>query len=95
MSSYPGNHTVQIQTGTVDIIPSTGTDRPVIARLPVRMGEADLVKRRAYLMAASPGLAAALKNLVDLIQEPNLKYAPQYLDALEALKACALPETRT
>ena len=95
--TYPGNHIVRITTGTVDIMPSgpTGVDLPVIARLPVRIGEADIVKRRAYLMAAAPGLAEALKNLVDMIQEPNLKYSQAYLDALDALNACKLPEPRS
>lgn len=95
--TYPGNHIVRITTGTVDIVPSgpAGVDLPVIARLPVRIGEADIVKRRAFLMAAAPGLAEALKNLVDHIQEPNLKYSQAYLDALDALKACKLPEPRS
>ena len=97
MSDYPGNHIVRITTGTVDIMPSgpAGIDLPVIARLPVRIGEADIVKRRAYLMAAAPGLAEALKNLVDLIQEPNLTHSREYRDALAALKDCNLPEARS
>lgn len=98
MSHYPGNHTVRIQTGTVDIVPSgePGRDLPVIARLPVRLGEAATVKRRAYLMAAAPGLAATLESLLDhLAGDPNLAYSQPYLDAKAALRASRVPETRS
>ena len=95
--TYPGNHLVKISTGTVDIMPAgpPGMDLPVIARLPVRMGEADIVKRRAYLMAAAPGLAAALGKLIAAI-EPHHAFAfiDEILDARHALIASRVPEKR-
>ena len=96
--TYPGNYAVRIQTGTVDIVPSgpTGIDLLVIARLPLRMGEADIVKRRAYLMAAAPGLAAALEKLIAAI-EPHHAFAfiDEILDARHALAASRVPEPRS
>lgn len=96
--TYPGNHTVRIQTGTVDIMPASepGRDLPVIARLPVRLGEAATVKRRAYLMAAAPGLAEALKNLIAAIEpHQSFAYIDEILDARRALAASRVPETRS
>lgn len=96
--TYPGNHLVKIQTGTVDIVPNSpaGVDLPVIARLPVRIGEADIVKRRAYLMAAAPGLALALKNLIAAIaHHHDIACSDEYQDAVHALAASRVPERRS
>ena len=95
--TYPGNHTVRIQTGTVDIMPASepGRDLPVIARLPVRLGEAATVKRRAYLMAAAPGLAASLEKLLNHVScMPTVSKCPCYLEAKAALTASRIPEER-
>ena len=95
--TYPGNHIVRITTGTVDIVPSgpDGMDLPVIARLPVRMGESNLVKRRAYLMAAAPGLAEALKNLIAAIEPHHaIACSDEYQNARHALAASRVPEKR-
>lgn len=97
MSSYPGNYTVRIQTGTVDIMPSSpaGQDLPVIARLPVRIGEAQIVKRSAYLMAAAPGLASSLESLLDMLSRfPEIVYRQEVLDAQAALRSSRVPEPR-
>lgn len=96
--SYPGNYAVRIQTGTVDIVPDSdhGRDLPVIARLPVRLGESDLVKRRAFLMAAAPGLAATLESLLDhLSGHPDIAYSQPYLNAQAALRASRVQEKRS
>lgn len=96
--TYPGNYIVRIQTGTVDIVPDSEQcrDLPVIARLPVRMGESDLVKRRAYWMAAAPGLAATLESLLDhLSGNPDIAYSQPYLNAQAALRASRVPEKRS
>lgn len=92
--SYPGNHLVKIQTGTVDIVPSgpAGVDLPVIARLPVRLGEADRVKRHAYLFAAAPGLASSLEILLDSLGgNPDIAYSQPFLNAQAALRASRVP----
>lgn len=98
MSQYPGNHAVRISTGTVDLVDwaGSGKEMPVIARLPVRMGEAASVKRRAYLFAAAPGLAATLESLLDhLAGNPDMAYSQAYLNAQAALRASRVPETRS
>ena len=95
--TYPVNHIVRISTGTVDIVPAgpPGMDLPVIARLPVRMGESNLVKRRAYLMAAAPGMAAALEKLLNHVScMPTVSKCPCYLEAKAALTASRTPEER-
>lgn len=95
--SYPGNHIVRITTGTVDIVPMgpDGMDLPVIARLPVRLGEAAIVKRRAYLMAAAPCMAAALEKLLNHVScMPTVSKCPCYLEAKAALTASRIPEER-
>lgn len=98
MSSYPGNYAVKIQTGTVDIVPDYehGRDLPVIARLPVRMGESDLVKIRAYQMAAAPGMVDALINLIAVIEKSNhpIACSDEYRSARHALIASRVPEKR-
>lgn len=96
--TYPGNHIVRITTGTVDIVTSgqAGLDLPVIARLPVRMGESDLVKIRAYQMAAAPGMVNALINLIAVIEKSNhaIACSDEYQDARHALIASRVPEKR-
>ena len=94
---YPGNHTVRIQTGTVDIVPAGehGHDLPVIARLPVRLGEAATVKRRAYLMAAAPGLASALEELLENLADNSIRCTQAFYNAQAALRASRVPESRS
>lgn len=94
MSHYLGNYAVRISTGTVDVVgwSGSGKELPVIARLPVRLGEADRVKRHAYLFAAAPGLASSLEILLDSLGgNPDIAYSQPFLNAQAALRASRVP----